>query len=94
MANFIKDLNHQHKIILLAGGLSLPSDHETTRLIKWFISSAAGKIYKPRAKTLRELEAPWLTSFCNLLFYIFHCFFFLYFLYANFNLLCVDNHSI
>ena len=44
MANFIQGLNHQHKIILLAGGLSLPSDHETTTLIKWFISSDVGKI--------------------------------------------------
>ena len=62
IANFIKGLNRQHKIMLLVGGLSLPSDHETTTLIKRFISLAVSKIYKLRTKKLRELEAPWLTS--------------------------------
>ena len=62
IADFIKGLNRQHKIMLLVGGLSLPFDHETTTLIKRFISSAVGKIYKLRTKKLRELEAPWLTS--------------------------------
>ena len=61
-ADFIKGLIRQHKIILLVGGLSLPFDHEATTLIKRFISSAVGKIYKLRTKKLRELEAPWLTS--------------------------------
>ena len=46
VVNFIKGLNRQHKIMLLVGGLSLPFDHETTILIKRFISSAVGKIYK------------------------------------------------
>ena len=62
IANFIKVLNRQHKIMLLVGGLSLPFDHETTTLIKRFISTAVGKIYKLRTKKLRELEPPWLTS--------------------------------
>ena len=62
IANFIKELNCQHKIMLLVGGLFLPFDHETTTLIKRFISSAVGKIYKLRTKKLCELEAPWLTS--------------------------------
>ena len=62
IANFIKGLNCQHKTMLSVGGLSLPFDHETTTLIKRFISSAVGKIYKLRTKKLHELEAPWLTS--------------------------------
>ena len=64
IANFIKGLNRQHKIMLLVGGFSLPldHDHETITLIKRYISSVVGKIYKLRTKKLRELEAPWLTS--------------------------------
>ena len=62
IANFIKGLNRQRKIMLLVGGLSLPFDHEITTLIKRFVSSAVGKIYKLRTKKLRYLEAPWLTS--------------------------------
>ena len=62
IADFIKGLNGQQKIMLLVGGLSLPFDHETTTLIKRFVSSAVGKLYKLRIKKLRELEAPWLTS--------------------------------
>ena len=62
IANFIKGLSRQHKTMLLKGDLSLPFDHETTTLIKRFICSAVGKIYKLRTKKLRELEAPWLTS--------------------------------
>ena len=50
IANFIKVLNRQHKIMLLAGVLSLPFDHETTTLIKRFISPAVGKICKLRTK--------------------------------------------
>ena len=49
--------------MLLISGLSLSFDYETTTtLIKRFISSAIGKIYKLRTKKLRELEALWLTS--------------------------------
>ena len=56
--DFIKGLNRQHEIMLLVGDVSLPLDHEATTLIKRFISSAVGKIYKLRTKKLRELEAP------------------------------------
>ena len=38
IANFIKGLNRQHKIMLSVGGLSLPFDHETTTLIKSLLS--------------------------------------------------------
>ena len=56
IADFIKRLN---KIMLLVGGLSLSFDHETTTLIKRFISPTASKLPN---KKLRELEALWLTS--------------------------------
>ena len=62
IADFIKGLNRQHNIMPFGGGLSPPFDHETTTLIKRFISPAVGKIYKLHTKKLRELEAPWLTS--------------------------------
>ena len=60
IANFIKNLNCQNKVMLLVGGLSLPFDNQTTTLVKKFVSSAVGKIYKLRTEKLRELEAPWL----------------------------------
>ena len=44
IANFIKGLNRQHKLILLVGGLSPPFDHKTITLIKRFISSAIGNV--------------------------------------------------
>ena len=61
IANLIKNLDRQHTVMLLVGGFSLPFDNETITLIKKFISSAVGKIYKLRTKKLRELKAPWLT---------------------------------
>ena len=45
--------------MLLVGGLSLPFDNETTTLLKKFVSSAVGKIYKLLTEKLPELEAPW-----------------------------------
>ena len=48
--------------MLLVGGLSLPFDNQTTTLVKKFVSSAVGKIYKLRIEKLRELEAPWLKN--------------------------------
>ena len=62
IANFIKNLNRQNKVMLLVGGLSLPFDNQTTTLVKKFVSSAVGKIYKLRTEKLRELEAPWLKN--------------------------------
>ena len=58
IANFIKNLNRQNKVMLLVGGLSLPFDNQTTSPIKKFVSSAVGKIYKLRTEKLRELEVP------------------------------------
>ena len=62
IANIIKNLNRQNKVMLLVGGLSLPFDNQTATLVKKFLSSAVGKIYKLRTEKLSELEAPWLTN--------------------------------
>ena len=59
IANFIKNLN---KVMLLVGGLSLLFDNQTTTLVKKFVSSTVGKIYKLRTEILRELKAPWLKN--------------------------------
>ena len=69
IANFIKKLDRQHTVMLLVGGLSLPFDNETVTLIKKFISSAVGKIYKVRIEKLRELEAQYsfFTYYCKIL---------------------------
>ena len=68
IANFIKGLIRQHKIMFLVGGLSLPFDRDgTTTLIKRFISSAVGKICKLRTKNLTRTGgtvANQLTNFC------------------------------
>ena len=58
MGNFIKKVDRQHTIMLLVGGLSLPFESETTTLIKKFVSSAVGKIFKLLSKKLPELEVP------------------------------------
>ena len=65
MANFIKNLNRQNKVMLLVGGLSLPFYNQATILVEKFVSSAAGKIYKLRTEKLRELEAPWLKNYLS-----------------------------
>ena len=62
IANLIKKLNRQNKVMLLVGGLSLSFDNQTTTLVKRFVSSAVGKIYKLRTEKLREPEAPWLKN--------------------------------
>ena len=62
MANFIKNLNRQNKVMLSMGGLSLPFDNQTTTLVKKIVSSAVGKIYKLRTEKLGELEALWLKN--------------------------------
>ena len=62
IANFIKNLNRQNKVMLLVGGLCLLFDNQTTTLVKKFVSSAVGKIFKLRTEKLREPEAPWLKN--------------------------------
>ena len=51
-----------HKMLLLLGGLQLPSDNITTNSIKSFGAAAVGKIYKIRTEKLHELRAPLLTK--------------------------------
>ena len=46
--------------VLLNGGLSLPFDSKTTTIVKKFVPTAVGKIYKIRSDKIRDLEAPWL----------------------------------
>ena len=43
IANFIKNLNRQNKVMLLVGGLSLLFDNQTITLVKKFVSSAVIK---------------------------------------------------
>ena len=60
ICNFISNLDRDSKVLLLLGGLPLPFDNATAILIKRFISSAVGKIFKLHTNKLRDLEAPWL----------------------------------
>ena len=62
IANFIASLDRQGKVLLLVGGLSLPFDRDTVILIKRFLCSAVGRMYKLRKEKLLELSAPWLTK--------------------------------
>ena len=58
MGNFIKKVDRQHTIMLLVVCLSLLFESETTTLIKKFVSSAIGKIFKLLSEKLADLEAP------------------------------------
>ena len=58
--SFLKNLDQNNKIIFLLGGLPPPLEVETSIMIRRFVSSAVGKIYKMRTDKLREQEAPWL----------------------------------
>ena len=60
MFSFLVNLDRKHKTMFLLGGLSLPFDSITTTIVKRFVSTAVGKIYKIRSNKLRDLEAPWL----------------------------------
>ena len=60
ICNFISNLDEDSKVLLLLGGLSMSFDNATSALIKRFISSAVGKIFKLHTNKLRELGAPWL----------------------------------
>ena len=54
------NLDRKHKTMFLLEGLSLPFDSKTTTIVKKFVSTAVGKIYKIRSNKLRDQEAPWL----------------------------------
>ena len=59
ICNFISYIDRGYKVLLLLGGPSLPFDDATTILIKRFMSSAVGKLYKHHKNRLCELEASW-----------------------------------
>ena len=59
---FIRGLNRQHQILLLLGCIPLLFDQHTKILIKKFLCTAVGKIYRVRKTMLSELGAPWLKS--------------------------------
>ena len=60
--NFITNLDEHHKMLLLFGGLQLPSDNTAIYSINRFVSAVFGKTYKIRTEMLLELGAPWLTN--------------------------------
>ena len=60
MFGFLSKLRSKHKAMFLLGGLSLPFDSKTTTIVKRFVSTAVGNIYKLRSDKLRDLEAPLL----------------------------------
>ena len=62
ISSFIRGLNRQHQTLLLLGGIPLPFDRATNFLVKKFLCTAVGKIYRIRKTMLSELGAPWLKS--------------------------------
>ena len=62
ISSFIRGLNRQHQTLLLLGGIPLPFDRTTNFLVKKFLCTAVGKIYRIRKTMLSELGAPWLKS--------------------------------
>ena len=62
ISSFIRGLNHQHQTLLLLGGIPLPFDRTTKLLVKKFLCTAVGKIYRIRETMLSELGAPCLKS--------------------------------
>ena len=62
MFSFLVNLDGKHKTMFLLGGLSLPFDSKTTTIVKRFVSTAVGKIYKIRSSKLRDLEPRGLKS--------------------------------
>ena len=60
MFSFLENLDRKHVTMFFVGGLSLPFDSKATTIVKRFVSTAVGRIYKTRSDKLRDLEAPWL----------------------------------
>ena len=60
MFSLLENLDQKHKTMFLLGALSFPFDSKTTIVVKRFVSTAVGKIYKIRSDKLRDLEAPLL----------------------------------
>ena len=62
ICQFIDNLDHHHRVLLLLKGLCLPFNNVTNTLIKRFIATAVGNIHKLRQERLCKLKAPWLTK--------------------------------
>ena len=58
--SFLVNLDRKNKTMFLFGVLSLLFNSKTTTIVKRFVSTAIGKIYKVRSDKLCDLEAPWL----------------------------------
>ena len=56
--------------MFLLGGLLLPFDSKTTTIVKRFVSTAVGKIYKIRSNNLHDLEGPIACYHCKLPYFI------------------------
>ena len=67
MFSFLVNLHRKHKTMFLLGGLLLPFDSKTTTIVKRFLSTAVGKIYKIRSNKLRDLEGAVLITIVNYL---------------------------
>ena len=59
---FIHGLNRQHQTLLLLGGIPLSFDQTTKLLVKKFLCTAVGKIYRIRKTMLSALGPHWLKS--------------------------------
>ena len=62
ISSFICRLNCQHQTLLLLGSIPLPFHWTTNLLVKKFLCTAVGKIYRIRKTMLSELGAPLLRS--------------------------------
>ena len=62
MFSFSVNLDRKHKTVFLFRGFSLPFDSKITTIVKRFVSTAVGKIYKIRSDKLCDLEARGLKS--------------------------------
>ena len=60
MFSFLENLDQKHKLMFFLGSLSLPFDSKTISIVKSFVSTALGKIYKICSDKLRDPEASWL----------------------------------
>ena len=56
MFSFLVNFDRKHKTMFLLGGLCLPFDSKTSTIVKRFVSTAVGKIYKIRSNKLCDLE--------------------------------------
>ena len=63
ISSFVRGLNHQHQTLLLIGGIPLPFHQHNKILVKKFLCTMVGKIYRITKTMLSEFGAPWLKSY-------------------------------